>query len=106
MGRPGGAAADGSHRQLTDPAHRSARALEPSSDSPNWPFEPALPRCARSAHMCQEETRTMGAGTPLTYAIGDIHGRLDLLTTLLAQIEQHRAGRIARSCSWATTSIE
>ena len=35
----------------------------------------------------------MGAGTPLTYAIGDIHGRLDLLTTLLAQIEQHRAGR-------------
>src|SRR5215217_6122471 len=36
---------------------------------------------------------TMGAGTPLTYAIGDIHGRLDLLTTLLAQIEQHRAER-------------
>ena len=35
----------------------------------------------------------MGAGTPLTYAIGDIHGRLDLLTALLAQIEQHRAGR-------------
>ena len=35
----------------------------------------------------------MGAGTPLTYVIGDIHGRLDLLTTLLAQIEQHRAGR-------------
>ena len=35
----------------------------------------------------------MGAGTSLTYAIGDIHGRLDLLTTLLAQIEQHRAGR-------------
>ena len=35
----------------------------------------------------------MGAGTPLTYVIGDIHGRLDLLTILLAQIEQHRAGR-------------
>ena len=35
----------------------------------------------------------MGAGTPLTYAIGDIHGRLDLLTTVLAEIEQHRAGR-------------
>src|SRR5215217_9709116 len=36
---------------------------------------------------------TMGASTPLTYAIGDIHGRLDLLTTLLTQIEWHRAGR-------------
>jgi Calcineurin-like phosphoesterase len=35
----------------------------------------------------------MGAGTSLTYVIGDIHGRLDLLTTLLAQIEHHRAGR-------------
>ena len=35
----------------------------------------------------------MGAGTPLTYAIGDIHGRFDLLTTLLAQIEHHCAGR-------------
>ena len=35
----------------------------------------------------------MGAGTPLIYVIGDIHGRLDLLTTLLAEIEQHRAGR-------------
>src|SRR3954449_801350 len=36
---------------------------------------------------------TMAAGAPLTYAIGDIHGRLDLLSALLAQIEQHRAGR-------------
>src|SRR3954471_1902245 len=35
----------------------------------------------------------MGADPPLTNAIGDIHGRLDLLTTVLAQIEQHRAGR-------------
>src|SRR5215210_552236 len=52
-----------------------------------------FPRCARLARVRQEATRTMGAGTPLTYAIGDIHGRLDLLTILLAQIEQHRAGR-------------
>ena len=35
----------------------------------------------------------MSASTSLTYAIGDIHGRLDLLSALLAQIEHHRAGR-------------
>ena len=40
-----------------------------------------------------EEKETMGTGPALTYVIGDIHGRLDLLTALLAQIEQHRAGR-------------
>ncbi|MFH6784686.1 MULTISPECIES: metallophosphoesterase family protein [Methylobacterium] len=32
----------------------------------------------------------------LTYAIGDIHGRTDLLDRLLARIETHRAGRARR----------
>ncbi len=32
----------------------------------------------------------------LTYAIGDIHGRADLLARLLARIEAHRAGRPRR----------
>ncbi|MCF4128454.1 metallophosphoesterase family protein [Methylobacterium sp. SyP6R] len=32
----------------------------------------------------------------LTYAIGDIHGRADLLARLLARIEEHRAGRPRR----------
>src|SRR3954471_21181899 len=62
--------------------HRSAAVWRAgAASSPYWP-------CAR-----QEETGTMGAGTSLTYVMGDIHGRLDLLTTLLAQIEHHRAGR-------------
>ncbi|KMO19210.1 metallophosphoesterase family protein [Methylobacterium platani] len=32
----------------------------------------------------------------LTYAIGDVHGRADLLDRLLARIEAHRAGRDRR----------
>lgn len=32
----------------------------------------------------------------LTYAIGDVHGRTDLLARLLARIEVHRAGRERR----------
>ncbi|AWN50750.1 metallophosphoesterase family protein [Methylobacterium sp. 17Sr1-1] len=32
----------------------------------------------------------------LTYAIGDVHGRADLLARLLARIEEHRAGRPRR----------
>ncbi|MET7244122.1 metallophosphoesterase family protein [Methylobacterium sp. EM32] len=32
----------------------------------------------------------------LTYAIGDVHGRADLLARLLAAIEEHRAGRPRR----------
>ncbi len=32
----------------------------------------------------------------LTYAIGDVHGRADLLARLLARIEDHRAGRPRR----------
>ncbi|AWN48217.1 serine/threonine protein phosphatase [Methylobacterium terrae] len=32
----------------------------------------------------------------LTYAIGDVHGRADLLERLLARIEAHRAGRARR----------
>ncbi|SFV17678.1 serine/threonine protein phosphatase 1 [Methylobacterium sp. 174MFSha1.1] len=32
----------------------------------------------------------------LTYAIGDVHGRADLLARLLARIEEHRAGRQRR----------
>lgn len=31
--------------------------------------------------------------TPLTYAVGDVHGRADLLEALLERIEAHRAGR-------------
>ncbi|KMO37347.1 metallophosphoesterase [Methylobacterium tarhaniae] len=32
----------------------------------------------------------------LTYAIGDVHGRTDLLVRLLGRIEEHRAGRPRR----------
>ncbi|UHC16491.1 serine/threonine protein phosphatase [Methylobacterium currus] len=32
----------------------------------------------------------------LTYAIGDVHGRADLLARLLDRIEEHRAGRLRR----------
>ena len=35
--------------------------------------------------------------TTITYAIGDIHGRLDLLTTLLAQIEDDAAAQDAQA---------
>src|SRR3954467_11400656 len=44
-------------------------------------------------HTHPEKKETMGTGPALTYVIGDIHGRFDLLSALLAQIEQHRAGR-------------
>ena len=34
--------------------------------------------------------------TELIYAIGDIHGRSDLLSVLLSEIETHAAGRPSR----------
>jgi serine/threonine protein phosphatase 1 len=37
----------------------------------------------------------LGPATPLTYAIGDIHGSLPKLRRLIAQCEQHAAGRPA-----------
>lgn len=35
----------------------------------------------------------------LAYAIGDVHGRLDLLDRLLARIEEDKAGRAADNCA-------
>ena len=37
----------------------------------------------------------LGPATPLTYAIGDIHGSLPKLRRLIAQCEQHAAGHPA-----------
>lgn len=42
-----------------------------------------------------ERARSPGPATPLTYAIGDIHGSLPKLRRLIARCEQHAQGRPA-----------
>ena len=43
--------------------------------------------------------------SPLTFAIGDVHGCLDMLQSLLGACEAHAAGRPARYVFLVTTSI-
>lgn len=55
----------------------------------NWFAKPAAP--AVSSYRLPEGE--------LVYAVGDIHGRFDLLQELLAHIEEDRAGRDAETCT-------
>src|SRR3954447_17038367 len=65
--------------------------------------QPGGARPQREAHIgatsAKREKGTMGAGTPLTYAIGDIHGRLDLL-----RIRGELTAAVSRSATEAVGS--